>query len=81
MKLPSLILDTQPAAVLQMLARVSGAREASIEFDAIDLTALEPVGICLLASCADRAGLAGKRIVIRNGCPTLERLLTAARFD
>ncbi|HKQ16238.1 MAG TPA: hypothetical protein VJT80_22655 [Steroidobacteraceae bacterium] len=80
-KLPSLILDTQPAAALQMLAHVSSSREPSIEFDAVDLTAIQPVGVCLLASSARRARQAGKPVVIRNGCPTLRQLLESARAD
>jgi signal transduction histidine kinase len=80
-KLPGLILDTQPVTALQMLAHVSNSREAAVKFDAADLTAIEPVGVCLLAASAHRAQSAGKQLVIRNGCTTLQRLLTSTRAE
>lgn len=81
MKLPSLILDTQPGPALRMLANASSSTAANVDMDAFDLTAIEPVGVCLLARIAHRARIAGKPIVIRNGCPTLRFLLESTRTD
>src|SRR5262249_28614807 len=71
----------QPAAALQMLTHVSSSRGPNIEFDAVDLTAVEPVGVCLLASSAHRARSAGRTLVVRNGCPTLRELLESTSAD
>jgi hypothetical protein len=80
-KLPRLILDTQPATALRMLAYASNPRVANAEFDARDLTAIEPVGVCLFASAVRRARLAAKSVVIRHACPTLHRLLESVKDD
>lgn len=74
-KLPGLILDTNPAAALQMLSNATDVCGRSMRVDAADLTALEPVGVCLLAGALQRLRRAGKEIVVCHGCPTLQRLL------
>lgn len=81
LKLPSLILDTQPGPALQLLAHASSSRAVNFELDAVDLKAIEPVGICLLASSAHRARDVGKSVVIRNACPTLQYLLGSAKAE
>lgn len=81
MKLPGLILDTNPAAALQMLSSASNVRGGRMEVDAADLTALEPVGVCLLACALQRLGSAGNKIVLRHGCPTLQRLLESINME
>jgi hypothetical protein len=74
-KLPSLVLDTDPRTALQIRAYATSGGGKAIEYDASDLTALQPVGVCLLAQCAKLAKAAGKALVIRRACPQLKQVL------
>jgi hypothetical protein len=72
-KLPGLLLDVKPSEGLRVLDHVRHGGD--VEFDASDLTVIQPVGACLLASAARATQRAGKRLILENWPPELKPLL------
>jgi ABC-type transporter Mla MlaB component len=74
-KLPSLLLDANPRAILQVQSHVREVTATTVELDGSEVMAIEPVGACLLANAAHTAHRAGKALAINRWSPRLRTLL------
>lgn len=74
-KLPALLIDANLSAALSIAAHVEETSAAVVTLDASVVTAVQPVGACLLACAAQAARSNGKELVVDQWSPQLQRLL------
>jgi hypothetical protein len=74
-KLPALLIDANLRAALQIPSRVTEASTRSVSLNANAVTAIQPVGACLLASAAHVARVGGKELVVDQWSSQFRQLM------
>jgi hypothetical protein len=74
-KLPALLIDANLTAALQVPAYIAETDAAAVTLDASAVTAIQPVGACLLARATHGASRSGKQVVVNQWSPQLQQLM------
>jgi signal transduction histidine kinase len=73
-KLPALLIDANLSVVLGILAQVDTTASV-VNLDASVVTAVQPVGACILACAAHKARANGKELVVAQWSPQFRQLM------